>query len=293
VIILQSIILGIPQGALYGLMGFGIALIFRSVGIINFGHGHAAMISVFIAFTVFSATQNYLLALVCGVCSGFIFGLLIDRVLMRPIKHISHGSMLMITLGLLMVFEGLAILVWGADYQIYPVIAKGVPYTVGEGLRRLVIPRNEIAITMIALVVSIILAFLLKYTKLGTAIRARGQDEIGARVVGIDTNRIDAIVWGIGIGLAVLVGVLAAPKSSVHPNMLINMQLYGITAGVLGGFGSLFGAIWGGLILGILEKLVGVYISPDYQISIIFLLIIVVLVIKPSGIFAGKGSGRV
>ncbi|HOO74083.1 MAG: branched-chain amino acid ABC transporter permease [Thermotogae bacterium] len=291
--ILQSIILGLPQGALYGLMAFGIALIFRTVSVMNFSHGHAGMIGAFIAFTVYTQVNNIFIAIIAAIISAFIIGVLIEKFLMRPVKHLSHGAMLIITLGLLMIFEGLSVLIWGTDYQILPGIYNGMPLIMNLGENILVMPANDIAVTIIALIVSVVLAFFLKYTKIGTAIRARSQDEVGASVVGININVVDSIVWGIGIALSALVAILIAPKEYVNPNMMVNMQLYGFTAGVLGGFSSLFGAIFGGIILGILEKIVGVYISPDYQMSIILILIIIMLVVKPSGLFGKSTEGRV
>jgi branched-chain amino acid transport system permease protein len=212
---------------------------------------------------------------------------------MRPVKHLSHAAMIIITLGLLMIFEGLSIIIWGTDYQQFPQIAEGAPFLMNLGDNLLVLPLNDLVNMVIALSVTVALALFLKFTKLGTAIRARSQDEVGASVVGININKVDALVWGIGISLAALVAVLAAPRTYVHPQMMTNYQLYGFTAGVLGGFYNLFGAIAGGLLLGIMEKLVGYYISPDYQLSIILILIIVVLVVKPTGLFGSKFEGRV
>ncbi|GAB6188715.1 branched-chain amino acid ABC transporter permease [Marinitoga arctica] len=291
-LILQSIILGIPQGALYGLMAFGIALIFRSVGVMNFAHGHAGMISTFFAFTIYSITNNLLISIISALIFGFVIGYLIEKIL-KPIKHISHGAMLIVTLGLLMIFEGLSVLIWGTDYQSFPEIFTGMPIIMHIGENILVMPINDLGVSLIAFSIAIIMALFLKFTKLGTAIRARSQDEIGAGVVGININKIDSIVWGIGIMLSALVGILIAPKEYIHPNMMVNMQLYGFTAGVLGGFSNLFGAIFGGLILGILEKIVGMYISPDFQLSIVLVLIIIMLVVKPSGIFSKGFEGRV
>jgi len=293
VLVLQSIILGIPQGALYGLMGFGIALIFRSVGTMNFAHGNAGMVCVFVAFSVFTATGSLVLSILCGIIAGFLLGVIIDKALMGPIKHLSHAGMLMITLGLLMIFEGAAQLIWGTDYQQFPELLRGEPLIMKLGENKLIMPLNDLLITAVAVAVSIIIALYLKYAKLGIATRARAQDPIGAKVVGIDTNMVDSLVWGIGISLSVLVGILIAPKTYIHPGMMGNMQIYGFTAGVLGGFESLFGAIAGGLILGILEKLVGAYISPDYQLSIVLVIIIIMLAVKPSGLFGKKSSGRV
>jgi len=259
----------------------------------NFAHGNAGMVCVFVAFSVFTATGSLVLSILCGIIAGFLLGVIIDKALMGPIKHLSHAGMLMITLGLLMIFEGAAQLIWGTDYQQFPELLRGEPLIMKLGENKLIMPLNDLLITAVAVAVSIIIALYLKYAKLGIATRARAQDPIGAKVVGIDTNMVESLVWGIGISLSVLVGILIAPKTYIHPGMMGNMQIYGFTAGVLGGFESLFGAIAGGLILGILEKLVGAYISPDYQLSIVLVIIIIMLAVKPSGLFGKKSSGRV
>jgi branched-chain amino acid transport system permease protein len=152
--------------------------------------------------------------------------------------------------------------------------------------------RNDLAVMIIALVISVSMAAVMRYTKTGLAIRARGQDPVGAQAVGINTNRVDTIVWALSITLAAVVGILIAPITRVHPTMLMNTQLLGITAAVLGGFSSLFGAIWGGLMIGVLERVIDIFPFLDgYETAIIFFLIILVLVFKPTGLFAG-GGGR-
>ncbi len=290
--ILQGIISGIPQGALYGLTAFGIALIFKTTGVLNFAHGNSGMLATYVGLSVYLLTQNIIFSIIAAVITGLLVGLVVERFLMRPLKNISSGAMLIVTLGLLMVIEGIVMVIWGVDYHRFPEIYMAAPIILFLENGVLVMPSNDIAITIISLAVMLALALFLRYTKLGIAIRARSEDEIGALVCGIDINNVDTIVWSVGIATIALVGVLAAPKTYIHPSMLINMQLYGITAGVLGGFSNLFGVILGGLILGILEKLVGVFISPDYQLSIILILIILVLLFKPSGLFAKEFEGR-
>ncbi|POR03567.1 hypothetical protein AU468_05245 [Alkalispirochaeta sphaeroplastigenens] len=301
--ILQAIVIGIPQGALYGLMGFGIAMIFRTAGTLNFSHGYSAMFSVLITLTIYrtllpgsggweiqTQTWRVLAAAPFGIASGAIFGILIDTVLMRKIKNISPASMLMVTLGLLMVFEGAANLIFSPNFEPFPRLITAPPLIVGgeEGMR-VVIRSNDIAVMLIALAISISMALIMKYTNIGLAIRARGQDRVGAQVVGINTNLVDRIVWALAISLAVVVGILLAPLTTVHATMLMNTQLFGITAAVLGGFGSLFGAIWGGLMVGVLERIVDIHPAMDgYETAIIFFLVIIVLVFKPEGIFGTK-----
>jgi len=290
--ILQCIISGIPQGALYGLTAFGIALIFKTTGVLNFAHGNSGMLATYVGLSVYLLTHNILFSIIAAVITGLLVGLVVERFLMRPLKNISSGAMLIVTLGLLMVIEGIVMVIWGVDFHRFPEIYMAAPIILFLENGILVMPSNDIAITIISLAVMLALALFLRYTKLGIAIRARSEDEIGALVCGIDINNVDTIVWSVGIATIALVGVLTAPKTYIHPSMLINMQLYGITAGVLGGFSNLFGVILGGLILGIIEKMVGVFISPDYQLSIILILIILVLLFKPSGLFAKEFEGR-
>ncbi len=291
--IIESIVYGLPQGAMYGLMAFGISLIFKTFGALNFSHGYAGMISTFVALTIYIRTENLIISILGALIFAFVMGIMIEKILMRKIKKASAGSMLIMTLGLLMIYEGLALLIWGPDFQIFPPIYEGNPLIIDRGDLFIFLESNDIIKAIIALVVTVSLAVFLKFTKMGTAIRARSQDEVGAKVVGIDVNKTDMIVWGIGITLTALVGILVANKENLYPTMMINYQLFGFTAGVLGGFSNPFGAIVGGLILGVLEQFVANNLSPDYQLSIILILIIVVLVVKPSGIFGKAFEGRV
>ncbi|THB67764.1 MAG: branched-chain amino acid ABC transporter permease [Spirochaetaceae bacterium] len=299
--ILQAMVIGIPQGALYGLMGFGIAMIFRTAGTLNFSHGYSAMTSVLVTLTMFNLFENsianqtvrLLAAVPFGVGFGAILGILIDTVLMRKIKNISPASMLMVTLGLLLVFEGAANLIWSPNFEKFPAFTDAPPIILGaDAAAGVVIRSNDIIVMLVALTISISMALIMKYTSIGMSIRARGQDRVGAQVVGVNANFVDRIVWALAISFAVVVGILLAPLTSVHALMLMNTQLFGITAAVLGGFGSLFGAIWGGLIIGVLERLIAfVPAMEKYQTAVIFFLVILVLVFKPEGIF-GTRKGR-
>lgn len=305
-IFLQAVLLGLPMGALYGLMGFGIALIFRSVGVMNFAHGNGGMLGCFVAFTVYTLTGSLVIAIAAGLLSGALLGVLMDRVLMKRRKDMGHGSMIILTLGVLMILEGLVLIVWGTEPLNFPKLYNGPPIIIPMGEGMLFMASNDLVITIVALTVMLSIALFLKLANIGVATRARAQDEVGSKVVGINTNVVDTLVWGLGIALSALVGLLVAPKTSLSPTMLVNMQLYGLTAAVLGGFTSFFGAIVGGLILGILEKLIvfgadsvlmtlgvsGVNIA-DYQLSIILIIIILVLAFKPSGLFGSRFQGKV
>jgi branched-chain amino acid transport system permease protein len=296
--LLQAILFGVSKGSLYGLMGMGISLIFRTVDVMNFAHGNSGMFATFVALSVYLLTGNIVLTLLSGAAAGMILGVLIDRMLMKRVKGMSHSSMLIITLGLLMIIEALAFVVWGTEPLIFPKVVDMAPLIIKLGSGMLILPANDLAAAILALGVSLALAVFFKYTRFGTAVRAKAQDVI--------TKSVDSAAWGIGIALAALVGMLVAYKSSVTPSMMVEMQIYGLTAAVLGGFSSLFGAIVGGLILGLIQEIVVTLMAAgftalnitgsnpvDYQFSIILIIIIVMLAVKPDGLFASRFKGKV
>lgn len=304
--LLQAILFGLSKGSLYGLMGLGISLIFRTVDVMNFAHGNSGMFATFVSLTVYLLTGNIVLMLLSGAAAGLALGVLIDRLLMKRVKGLSHSSMLIITLGLLMIIEALAFAIWGTEPLIFPKVVDKAPLIVRLSGGMLILPANDLAAALIALGVSLALAVFFKYTKFGTAVRAKAQDVIGAQAVGVNTKSVDSAAWGIGIALAALVGMLIAYKTSVTPGMMVEMQIYGLTAAVLGGFSSLFGAIVGGLMLGLVQDIVVTLMAAgftalnitasnpvDYQFSIILIIIIVMLVVKPDGLFASRFKGKV
>lgn len=304
--LMQAVLFGLSKGSLYGLMGLGISLIFRTVDVMNFAHGNSGMFATFVALSVYLLTGNVVLMLLAGAAAGLVLGVLIDKFLMKKVKGLSHSSMLIITLGLLMIIEALAFAIWGTEPLIFPKVVDRAPLIVRLSKGILILPANDLAGALIALGVSVALAFFFKYTKFGTAVRAKAQDVVGAQAVGVNTKSVDAAAWGIGIALSALVGMLIAYKSSVTPSMMVEMQIYGLTAAVLGGFSSLFGAIVGGLMLGLIQETVVTLMSAgftalnitssnpvDYQFSIILIIIIVMLAVKPDGLFASRFKGKV
>jgi branched-chain amino acid transport system permease protein len=155
----------------------------------------------------------------------------------------------------------------------------------------LVITRQDLLIFILTAVIVFGTFFYLKYTKLGLAVRASSQSEEAAKLMGIPVGKVYGFAWGFGTALSALAAILAAPKTYVHPNMMLNLQIQGLTAAVLGGFDSLPGAIVGGLLLGVIEQFVGEYISAELKMAFALIIIICLLMIKPSGIL-GKSSKR-
>ena len=310
--IMQAFAFGLPQGALYGLMGFGISLIFGICGVTNFAQGNSGMIGVFVGWTVLAATKSLPLALVAGVAAGALLGASIDRVLMKRVKGMSHGGMLIITLGLLMIFDGMALIVWGTEPLMFPdlfdapPIIAFLPESVNPDGMPIIMSGNDLWTAVTALILSFALVAFFRFSKPGIAAKAKAQDEAGAKAVGVNVGAADTLAWAAGVAAAVLAGFLIAPKSTVMPTMLVNLQLYGFTAAVFEGFASPFGAVIGGLLLGVIEKLVVLGLETllgalgatgvnalDFQLSVVLVIIIVTLAVKPTGLFASKFKGKV
>ncbi len=310
--IMQSVIFGLFSGCMYGIVGLGLAMIYRTTGVMNFAHGNSGMIGVFVGWTVLVLTQNIFLAIFIGVLFGAFLGIFMDKVLMKKVKGLSHSSMLIITLGVLLIFDGIALIIWGTQpllfKDIFSIPPKLIylPASINPNNFPLIIPGNDFANFITISLLAVVIILFSKFTKPGLALIARAEDELGAKVVGINVNFTDSLAWALGIATVVFAGFINAPKTTVNPGMLVNLQLYGFTAAVFGGFSSFIGSFFGGLILGVLEKLIilgldGLFtkfgistVNPvDLQLSIILVVIIITLMIKPTGLFASKFKGKV
>jgi len=290
---INQILLGLSTGATYSLVALGLVMIYKVTGVMNFAFGNMGMFFVYVAFWFISLNVNiYLGILIALILAGFA-GYLLERFALRPIRHLSHASMLIVTFGVLMILEGLAIQIWGTDYKNFPELIKGRPYVFRGDFGILVLRRQDILVYSILIFVILFLIFLFKRTKFGIAIKAVSENEEVAGYMGINVERVFSFSWIFGTLMAVTVGILVAPKTFVSPSMLLFYQLEGFTAAVLGGFGSFSGAVFGGLILGVLENLVGKYISNDLKSTFSLLLIIVVLLFFPNGLFGARKSERV
>ncbi len=290
--ILQQIILGLRDGSLFALVAIGLVILFKTTGLLNFAYGSMGMFAAYIVFTfVVFVSAPLWLAVIIGMAFAIALGLTAERFLLRPIRHLSRSALLIITLGMLMILEGLALQIWKQDYRQIPPLVTGRPMTIRFADVFLVIPQQDILIFWVTGFAVLGIFLYLKYTKMGLAIRATAQKEEAARLMGIRVNTVYAFSWGLAAALSALAAILAAPRTQIHPSMMIDLQIHGLIAAVLGGFESIPGAIVGGLLLGIIEQLVGSYISVELKLTFALVVVIVVLLIKPAGLL-GKASRR-
>jgi len=280
VILAQQIISGLATGSLYALAALGLVLIFKTTDVVNFAQGEMAMFGTFIMFTLLkTAGLPYWGAFVLALAFAFLMGAAIERVVLRPLAHAPLISVLIATLGLMQIINGVAGWIWGYQAKAFPTAVSGSPIKLGS----LVITLPDLVNFVVSLVVMTGFFLLFRFTKLGVAMRAVAENRVAARLMGIPTDRILSLTWGLGGVLAATAGILIAPVTNLDINMMSEMQIKAFTAAVLGGFTSLPGAVVGGLTLGVLENVVGQFV-PQLKTPFAFGLIVLVLVIKPTGL---------
>ncbi len=307
----RNIINGLTFGSIYALVALGIVLIYKSSDVVNFGHGEMAMFSTFICAAVFGALlpgrkgneplpssipmDTFIFGLLLTLVFAGGLGLFIERVLLRPLANAPLLSQIMVTIGLGVILYGLASLIWKADIKPFPVaaIVDGPGLALGEGSNVLTVPRDAIASILVGGALAFGLFLFFKYTLVGTAIRAMAQNASAARLMGVNVGLLTGLTWMLAIMLAAIAGVLAAPKVFLQPLMMANVVVNAFAAAVLGGITSLPGAVVGGLLVGIIDNLVGFYLPDGLRAMSAFIIIVVVLTIRPNGLLGNSVRKKV
>ena len=283
-IFIQTLIGGIGIGSLYALVALGYSMIYRSMGLVNFAHGQIFMIGTYFGIIwyrgmVLGLQLPYAVAFILAILLNMVLGLILERIF-RPLANYDLMLMLLGTIGLGYVLENMAVIIWGAEgFAVNnplgntPIMISGVA----------VLPWTLLLIGVSALLMLGLNVFLAK-AKIGKAMRAAAADRETASAMGIPVNGTNALTFAIGAGLAAAAGMLAAPIVYVNPAMGAAVGLKGFAAFILGGAGSIPGAIVGGLVFGVLEAISAGFISSAYTKGIAFVIMIVVLMIRPGGI---------
>ncbi|GAM13353.1 branched-chain amino acid ABC transporter permease [Mesobacillus selenatarsenatis] len=284
-ILVQQLFNGLTIGSVYALVALGLTLVYGILHIPNFAHGALYMMGGYI--TLMMMVQyglHYWLAILVSVIVVGLIGVLMERLVFYPLRHAPPIHDKIAAIGILLFLEAFAQYVWGADYQTMP-----TPYGQVVQLFGLTFTLQRLLIIISAIAVMVLLFLFLKKTYTGASIIAMSQDRDGANLVGINTNRVAMLTFLISGGLAAIASSLAAPINLVFPGMGQLVILKAFVIIILGGMGSIPGAIIGGYILGFSESLGATYISNDYKDIIAFILLVVILSVKPTGLFAKGG----
>ena len=308
-IFLQQIINGLVLGSIYALIALGYTMVYGVLGIINFAHGEVLMIGAMVSLSllrlILSLTSDLpgwltlliVLPIMMAVCAGLSYW--IERIAYRPLRHAPRLAPLISAIGMSILLQTIAMLIWSRNPMTYPQLLPSSPIEIGA--TGATITGKEIVIVAVALAVMCGLLFLVEKTKLGRAMRATAEQTQIASLMGVNPNRVISITFMLGGALAGLAGVMIASNyGNVHFYMGFIPGLKAFTAAVLGGIGNLQGAMLGGLLLGLIESLGAGYIGEltggvfgsNYQDIFAFLVLILVLVLRPTGLLGEKVSDR-
>jgi branched-chain amino acid transport system permease protein len=288
----QQVINGIQSGVIYASLALAIVLIFRSTSLLNFAQGELAMFSTFAAWQLQDAGLPIFVAILGAMALSMVGGAVIERVIIRPVGKDNVLAIVIVTIGLFIAVNALAGWIYGTNGRTFPRIFENTPLI---ELGDVTVTRETIGTAGILLIVVGLLYLLFQKTKLGLAMRAVASNDESSRLVGIRVGRILMFGWGLAAALGALAGAFAAPQLSLSQNLMLSVLVYAFAAATLGGFDSPLGAVVGGLIVGITQNLAGQYIDffDGFELASAFLLILVVLLVRPQGLFGKKVVTRV
>lgn len=286
---LELVLLGLGFGGIYALAALGLALIFRTTSVVNFAYGAMATVVTFVLWALFiSAGLPLALAWLVALVGGLVLGAVSEVLFLRRVERSPVIIQIVLTLGLLLLIEGLVGVIWGYQPKSIPAVLGGAPIRVGSYS----LDRNSAFIAGLTLVLGGVLYAVYRFTRIGLAMRAVAEDREVATLMGVPSRRYVTASWAIGVLVTGLAAILVAPSTGIEPSYMDQISVFGFAAAVLGGFGSLIGAVVGGFLIGIGSDLIAGYLNPNLQLTLVFVLIVVVLYVRPEGLFGDPERSR-
>ena len=278
----QLLVSGVSQGCVYGLIALGFVLIYKATEMVNFAQGDVMMVGAFVAITFVDVLGwPFIPGVLAALAVMAVVGAVIERLLLRPMIGEPHFAVLMLTIGLGFVLRALAGAIWGTSPRPLGTPYAGHVWRIGD----LVIGLESVAIVAGTVVLCGALYAFFRFSRLGMAMQAASQNQLAAYYVGIPVKRVYALVWALSAVIATVAGVLTAPVSLVDPLMgFIGIKAF--AAAIVGGFGSLPGALIGGLVVGLAEQFAGLYLPAGFAEMSAYVILLVMLVVRPQGMFA-------
>jgi branched-chain amino acid transport system permease protein len=289
-IFIQQIVSGIATGAIYACMALAIVMIYQAVHNLNFAQGEMAMFSTFVAWQLLAWGTPYRLAFVLTIALSFAGGVLVERVVFKPIENAPVLSHVVVFIALFAIFNSLAGFIWNFEIKPFP-----SPFGSGA-LFGGIVSQHQAGMIAVTVAVLALLYVFFRFTRIGLAMRAAAVNPESARLVGIRVSWMTALGWGMASAIGAVAGMMIAPVVFLEPNMMVSILLYGFAGAVLGGLTSPAGAVVGGLAVGVIENLAGTYIpvvGPELKLPVALFVIVAVLVVRPSGIWGRRTVQRV
>lgn len=287
-VLLHQVLSGLATGGIYASMALALVMIYQATHLVNFAQGELAMFSTYIAWSLVQAGLPYWLAFFATVAIAFALGALIERIIVRPVEQASVLSVVIVFIGLLVILNSLA--GWIFSYTIKPFPS---PFPAAPLFGNTYVTSHELGAIGVTLVVLALVFGFFRFTPLGLAMRAAAHNPESSRLVGVRVGWMLALGWGLASAIGAVAGIMVAPIVFLEPNMMAGILLYSFAAALLGGIDSPGGAVLGGFIVGVLENLVGAVLGTDLKLTVALVLIVGVLVIRPSGLFGTVHVSRV
>ena len=283
----QAMISGITLGSLYALVGIGFVIIYKATGVVNFAQGEMMMLgAIFALFFHVDAGLSYVYCVVAAVFLAALIGVLLEMVVYRPLFNAPETTIILATVAVAQIMRAGVRVCRGQEVSRFPPLLPVTPINIGG----VTVTPLGIGIVAIALLLVVCLSLFFSRTWLGKAMKATSENQIASAIVGINVPLNYTLIWGLSSGLAAVAGILLAPLIIITPDMG-SIGIKGFIGAILGGFQSIPGAVFGGILLGVIENLGGVYLSSSMKDVIAFAVLVIVLAVKPNGLF-GKIQWR-
>jgi branched-chain amino acid transport system permease protein len=291
-IFIQQVVSGLATGGIYASLALALVMIYQATDVVNFAQGELAMFATYICWSLINAGMPYWAAFLTTLAIAFVGGVVIERVVIRPVENAPILSIVMVTLGLLVICNSVAGWIWTYLQKPFPSPFSPDPFKVGN----VVFGAHDVGQIQVTLLVLLCIYLFFRFTPLGLAMRAAAHNPVSSRLVGIRVGWMLALGWGLAAVFGAVAGMMVAPVLTLEPNLMGGVQIYAFAAATLGGFTSPGGAVLGGFIVGVVENLVGTYVSfigTELKFTVALAMIIVVLLVKPTGLFGSTVVKRV
>ena len=291
-VFLQQVVSGLATGGIYASLALALVMIYQATDVVNFAQGEMAMFSTYLCWSLLQAGLPYWAAFFATLVIAFVGGVLIERIVIRPVENAPILTIVIVTIGLLVILNSVAGWIYSYIQKPFPSPFPSKPIQLGN----IVFGTHDLGEIGITLVVLLLLFLFFRYTTLGLAMRAAAQNPMSSRLVGIRVGWMLALGWGLAAAFGGVAGMMIAPIVFLDPNMMGGIQIYAFAAATVGGFTSPLGAVVGGFLVGVTENLVGTYVSfigTELKLTVALAMIIIVLLVRPSGLFGRSFVRRV
>jgi len=289
---LQQVVSGIASGGIFASLALALVLIYNAMGLVNFAQGEMAMLATFVAFALIDHGVSYWIAFPATLVIAFAGGIVIQRIVIRPVERAPILTLVIVTLGLATLVNGLAGFAFGYVPRSFP-----SPFPADTvSLLGAFVSYRDLGVIAVSAVVLLAIYLLLQRTKVGLTMRAAAHHPEASRLLGVRVSWMLALGWGLASAVGAVSGIMAAPILLLEPNMMQTIIVYAFAAAVLGGIESPLGAVVGGVIVGVTVNLAGAYlpfVGGDLQLAVALAIIVAVLVLKPNGLFGRPNVRRV